>query len=92
MKKYYGFRFFSGRNCTMGEPNATTGRCSIAGDAMVFATKEDLERWIAAEKRTSPCGLGGGKRVACTKKQLRRLCAGDTQQEFDDFVNGQEDY
>lgn len=82
-KKYYGFRFFSGRGCTIGTPHPTTGRMSRAGESVVFDTREELREWLGNENYSSPCGLGGGERIACSKKALRSYNLGSSVEDFE---------
>ncbi len=77
-RKCYGFRYFSGRSTTTGHPNEITGRMSIAGEAVVFSSRDERQVWIENEKLSSPCGSGGGERIVCTKKVLRSLCLGES--------------
>lgn len=86
-KVYYGFRFFAGRNTTMGHPNKITGKYSIAGQMFASYNKEKFENWLANEKRDCVSGNGGGERIKCTKAELRSLNLGDTIEEFEDEIN-----
>lgn len=85
-KLFYGFRFYSGKNTTIDSPNKITGRHSIAGEAAVFKSKQELCDWLAKEKLSSPCGLGGGERISVTKKELRKLQLGISVDDFEELL------
>ena len=80
-KFFYGFRYFSGRNTTMGTANRQ-GRMSRAGEMEIFQTAAERQKWLDGEKLSAPCGGGGGERIAVTRSQLRTLCLGMTLDEF----------
>jgi len=80
-KFFYGFRYFSGRNTTMGTPNRQ-GRMSRAGEMEIFQTAAERQAWLDGERLSAPCGSGGGERIAVTRSQLWALCLGMT---LDDF-------
>ena len=85
MKKYYGFRYASGKTTTCGDPNKCTGNYSIAGYTIVFAQKDQLQEWVN-EENTKPSGLGGGNREQVTKQELRGLCAGMSEFQFEELI------
>jgi len=85
-KYYYGFRFYSGRNCTTGDANPRTGRMSKAGEAVAFLSLSALQNWIDREDLSKPCGCGGGKRIVFPKTALRKLYLGETIAEFEDII------
>lgn len=80
-KFFYGFRYFSGRNTTMGTPNRR-GQMSRAGEMEVFQTAAERQKWLDGERLSAPCGSGGGERIAVTRSQLRALCLGMALEEF----------
>ena len=86
MKHYYGFRFFSGKSTTTGQPHPITGRYNIAGNMAVFKTADELNNWLEKEDLTTPSGLGGGKRIRTTKKGLRKYHLGMSIEDFDMLI------
>ena len=78
MNKRYAVEYLSqNKSCTTGTPNIRTGRMSKAVNVKCFDNKEDLVNWISKSYHN---------RDAVTKRTLRSLCLGDTQQEFELFL------
>jgi hypothetical protein len=87
-KYFYGFRYYSGRSTTTGQPNKKNGRYSIAGSAIAFKSKEELNAWLLRENRIKASGLGGGIRDPIkNRKQLRNLNAGLDWRGFCEYLN-----
>jgi hypothetical protein len=82
MRKYYGFRFYSGYHTTIGNPNANTGWRSIAGETVAFDSLDSLNEWIMKENISQPCGLGGGIRERVSRKKIRELNSGMSVSDF----------
>jgi hypothetical protein len=81
-KYFIGWEYWGGRNTTTGEPNTDPGSyrwsLSIAGEAVLFSTKKELDAWVA----DAPAGK---IREGVTKKQLRYLRQGMEKRFFDDY-------
>jgi hypothetical protein len=86
-KGFIGWEYWDGRNTTTGEPNPDPGtyhgRLSIAGSAEIFRTKKKRQDWI---DRAQP----GKIREAVSRTELRRLMAGHTKQQFDEYMESLE--
>lgn len=83
MKYFYGFEYWYGRSTTTGSPNTKTKKLSIAGDMFVFKTKKDRDEWI---KNTS-YKYGNAQRIAVSKAELRKLCAGMSLSDFNEWID-----
>jgi hypothetical protein len=86
-KGFIGFEYWDGRNTTTGEPNPDPGtyhgRLSIAGSAKMFRSKKERDEWVS---RAQP----GKIREAVSRTELRRLMAGYTKQQFDEYMKSLE--
>jgi hypothetical protein len=82
--KYYAFEFRSGRHTTTGEPNKKTGRLSIAGNLVIFASKEKRDAWVDAGKTTSD--MQGNCRESVTRTEARNLNLGASMSEHIEYV------
>lgn len=80
MKTYLGFQYWSGRSTTTGTPNPRTGRMSIAGDLVAFATKSERDEWVARGKVTSD--MQGNCRRAVSRREARALSRGSSLADF----------
>lgn len=82
MKKYYGFRFYSGRDTTWNNTHY------IAGDLHVFKNLDDLKDWISKERMDLPCGNGGGERIRISRADAIRMKGIENyRQEVEGFLN-----
>lgn len=79
MKRYYGFKFWDGRNTTTGQPNPRTGRMSIAGDLQIFTKKEQRDQWVA--------DAGEKTRISCTPSEARRLHRGMDSAAYNEMID-----
>lgn len=84
MKKYYAFEYSSGRNTTTGQPNESTGRMSTAGRLAVFHSQSDRNKWVDDGRYTSD--MGGCCRESVTSVEARRLHAGQSVADYNEFV------
>ncbi len=82
MKQYYGFRYFSSDSTTTGKPHKQSGNVSIAGECVVFNSKQQLEEWLDQEKLSTPSESGGGRRIKSSRADLRNKCLGLTMANF----------
>ena len=84
MKKYYGFRYWSGRSTTWNNTNR------IAGQLEIFETLDALNDWLNNEKLSSPCGCGGGERVRVTRERaIEMMGKKEFESEVDSFLHEQ---
>ena len=84
MKNFYAVEYSSGCNTTTGEPNARTGRMSIAVSPVAFASKTERGAWVDSGNQTS--SMRGNCREAVTLRQLRDLSLGLSVAEFAEHV------
>ncbi len=82
MKQYFGFRYFSSDKTTAGKPHKQSGNVSIAGECIVFNSKQQLEEWLNQENLSIPSDSGGGKRIKSSRADLRNKCLGLTMANF----------
>lgn len=82
MKQYYGFRYFSNPSATIGKPHKQSGNVSIAGECVVFNSRQQLDEWLSHEKLDTPSESGGGKRIKSSRVDLRSKCLGLTMANF----------
>ncbi len=82
MKQYFGFRYFSSDNTTTGKPHKQSGNVSIAGECVIFNSKQQLEEWLSQEKLGTSSESGGGKRIKSSRADLRSKCLGLTMANF----------
>lgn len=81
---FYAVRYTGGnKTCTTGNPNKRTKRYSVAISVSSFLTMEARRQWVR-DARWS--GEQAGQREAVTKVKLRKLLAGLTRAEFNDFL------
>ena len=82
--RFYGFEYADGIHTTTGQPNngfeRFNGRMSIAGGAVLFASKKERQSWI-----DDGCDSYGG-RIAVNRAELRRLCAGMENEVFAEYL------
>jgi hypothetical protein len=82
---YYAFEYADGKNTTTGRPNRDPGRyrgrLSIAGQAMVFHTKQKRDEWVQSG------GKSHGGRESVSIRRLRYLCRGMTAAEFTEYLD-----
>ena len=83
-KRYYAAQFWSGLKTTIGEPNPLTGRMSIACDLAVFSEKSKRDEWVSNGKLTSD--MRGNCRMSVSKKDARKLTAGWSLQDFNEYI------
>jgi len=81
MRKYIVAVFNSGRTTTTGEPNAFTGRFSVACNLYKFKS------YIEAERCINRFNDNETLIDIITKTDARNLCLGMTQVEFDEYYN-----
>jgi len=82
MKQYFGFRYFGSDKTTIGKPHKQSGNVSIAGECIVFNSKQQLEEWLNQEDLSTPSESGGGKRIKSSRADLRNKCLGLTMANF----------
>lgn len=83
MKRYYAHQYASGRKTTCGEPNPRTHRMSIAGQLRSFPSSALRDEWVSRGQITS--AMQGNCREAVSIREARKLCAGMTPAQWDDY-------
>jgi hypothetical protein len=70
MKQYFGFRYFSSDKTTAGKPHKQSGNVSIAGECIVFNSKQQLEEWLNQENLSTPSDSGGDQAIHLTRNKF----------------------